>query len=80
MKKQRQGWATRKLPPETVEEWDRHLDTIAATMAVLSRREAELCLPAYKLCKFYRDQLVDKERLLADARQRLDRAGVAHRF
>lgn len=67
MKKPRHDWATRKLPPVTIEEIDRHLDFIANLMARSSREDADLCLPIYRRLLRERNARRDADTLIADA-------------
>lgn len=72
MKRTRQSWATRKLPPLTIEEIEGHLDYLAW---VVDRWPdlAELAVPLWRRWERERDALKDATAILAQARERARR-------
>lgn len=73
MKKPRQNWATRPLPPVTIEELDRHLDLIARLMQAAGRR-ADLYLPIWRRVQREREARSAADTQIAAALARLTRS------
>lgn len=70
--KPRQSWATRPLPPLTVEILERHLDIVAAAMS-LDARDADLYLPIWRRVQLELKKRKEADAILAEARARLAR-------
>lgn len=68
--KPRLSWATRPLPPVTVEEIERHLDLVADLMDKAGR-DAELLLPIWRRVQLELAKRKEADGLLAAARARL---------
>lgn len=73
MKRRRQSWATRPLPPLTVEEIEDHLDFVAGRMQKAGR-DAELFLPIWRRLELELAKRREADALLAAARARLTRS------
>ncbi len=69
MKRQRQSWATRKLPPLTIDEMERHLDFIASLMVRWPDRAAHL-VPIWRRIERERDAHRDTNAIIEAARRR----------
>lgn len=69
----RQSWATRPLPPVTVEDIERYLDTVARLMDKAGRK-ADLYLPIWRRLQLELKKRQDADALLAEARARLTRS------
>jgi hypothetical protein len=73
MKRQRQSWATRKLPPLTSAEIERHLDLVAWLMDKASGK-AHLFLPIWRRLELELAKQKEAETMIEAARQRLRRS------
>lgn len=73
MKKRRETWATRKLPPLTSGEIERHLDLVAWLMDKAGSR-ANLYLPIWRRLERELSKQKEAEAILAAARERLTRS------
>lgn len=73
MKRKLTTWATRKLPPLTVEELERHLDLLARLMEAAGKN-AEGYLPIWRRVERELLQRSEAETILAAARSRLTRS------
>lgn len=73
MSKPRLNWATRPLPPVTVEEIERHLDLVAELMEKAGR-DADLLLPIWRRLQLELKKRKDADAILAEARSRLTRS------
>jgi hypothetical protein len=73
MRKTEQSWATRKLPPVTVEEIERHLDLVAMLMEKAGKK-AHLLLPIWQRLETELQKQKDAEAMIAAARARLTRS------
>ncbi len=74
MKKPRQSWATRPMPPITAKRIEDYIDFLAEVMhRTRPRRDAELFLPIWR--RLHRELAIhrEKEQLLADAEERYRR-------
>ncbi|WP_421912767.1 hypothetical protein [Mesorhizobium sp.] len=69
----RQSWATRPLPPLTVEEIEGHLDLLAELMQ-LAGRKADLYLPLWRRSQLELKKRKETDAILAEARARLTRS------
>lgn len=69
----RQSWATRPLPPLTLEELDRHLDLVARLMQEMGR-DARLLLPIWRRVKSEREKFLAGQAEIAEAIARLTRS------
>ncbi len=69
----RQSWATRKLPPLTVAELERHLDTVARVMSEAGD-DAHLGIPIWNRLQRELEKQRDAEAALAAARERFRRS------
>lgn len=72
MNKPRQSWATRPLPPLTVEILEEHLDIVAVLMSKAGRR-ADLYLPIWRRVQLELSKRREADAILAEARARLSR-------
>lgn len=72
MKRQRKSWATRALPPLTVEEIERHLDLVAYLMEK-ARKDATRYLPIWRRVNLELAKQQEIEMILASARDRHSR-------
>jgi hypothetical protein len=72
MKRQRQSWATRKLPPLTLAELERHLDFVAALMVRWPDR-ADLLVPIWRRIEREREGRRDTDAIIQAARDRVRR-------
>ncbi|MCO5071097.1 MAG: hypothetical protein M9944_07815 [Rhizobiaceae bacterium] len=70
--KPRETWATRKLPPLTLAEIERHLDMLARLMVDAGPR-AYLYLPVYRRVLKEQEKQQDAEALIAGAHARVRR-------
>lgn len=70
IRRTRQSWATRPLPPVTVEEIEGHLDYLAGLMD-RAGKDAELLLPIWRRLDRELTARRDADSLLASARERL---------
>lgn len=73
MKRKRQSWATRKLPPLTLAELDRHLDMLAALMAG-DRKRAPYYLLHFQRVEAEREKFLATEAAIEAAVARLTRS------
>lgn len=73
MKKPRQSWATRELPPVTVQEIETHLDFVAMLMEKAGRK-ADLYLPIWQRLELELDKRRQADSIIAAARARLTRS------
>lgn len=71
--KPRQSWATRPLPPVTVADIERYLDTVARLMDKAGRK-ADLYLPIWRRLQLELKKRQEADELLAEARARLTRS------
>lgn len=76
MKKPRQSWATRALPPVTVEEIERHLDLVAWLMDKAGRK-ADLYLPIWRRLELELKKRREADAMIASALARLTRSQAA---
>lgn len=73
MKRKRQSWATRPLPPITSERIEQYLDFLAEVMA-RAGRNAELFLPIWKRLELELEKRREVEAMLAAAAARVTRS------
>jgi hypothetical protein len=73
MKRQRQSWATRKLPPLTSAEIEKHLDFVAWLMDKAGGK-AHLYLPVWEWLEELLAEQKRAEAMIESARQRLRRS------
>lgn len=73
IKRRRETWATRKLPPLTSGEIERHLDLVAWLMDKAGAK-ANLYLPIWRRLEKELSRQKDAETILAAARDRLIRS------
>ncbi|KQZ81908.1 hypothetical protein ASD64_09140 [Mesorhizobium sp. Root157] len=73
MRRSQQSWATRKLPPVTVDEIERHLDLVAMLMDKAGRK-AHLFLPIWQWLEEELQKQKDADAMMAAARARLIRS------
>ena len=73
MKRKRQSWATRPLPPITAERIEQYLDFLAGVMAKAGRH-AEGFLPIWRRLELELAKRREVEALLAAAKARLTRS------
>ncbi|WP_192385506.1 hypothetical protein [Mesorhizobium silamurunense] len=71
--KPRLSWATRPLPPVTVADIERYLDTVARLMDKAGRK-ADLYLPIWRRLQRELEKRKEADALLAEARARLTRS------
>jgi hypothetical protein len=72
-RKPRETWATRKLPPLTLAEIERHLDLVARMM-VRAGPKADLLLPIWRRLEYERDARREADNIIAAARERVQRS------
>jgi hypothetical protein len=70
--KPRQSWATRPLPPLTVEELEEHLDITAQLMS-MAGSDADLYLPIWRRVQLELKKRREADAILAEARARLSK-------
>lgn len=71
MKRKRQSWATRPLPPITAERIEQYLDFLAGVMAKAGKN-AELFLPIWKRLELELEKRREVEAMLSAARKRVE--------
>lgn len=71
--KPRLSWATRPLPPVTVADIERYLDTVARLMSKAGRK-ADLYLPIWRRLQLELDKRKEADAIIAEARSRLTRS------
>ena len=73
MKRKRQSWATRPLPPITAARIEQYLDFTAELMA-RAGKDAELYLPVWRMLERHLAKRREAEAMLAAAAARLTRS------
>lgn len=68
----RESWATRKLPPVTVEEIERHLDTLARLIEKAGS-DAHLYIPIWRRVKLELAKQREIDAIFAEVKERVAR-------